>query len=127
MIVSKPFMTKARTAGIAGVLALILLVGALLGADAYADDRASEGAGEITRGLSDNNSAQSALVLPGSEDSFVFKDCGGFLGIISSDGTSYITDISVAGLRAADRALLAEGIEVHGAAEYTRLMEDFGS
>jgi hypothetical protein len=119
-------ISKVRSAGTAGVLALILLVGAALGAEAYTNSKSGGVSGSGVQSVS-SGSSESAAVLTGKEDTYIFKDCGGYVGIVDSSGGQVITDISVAGLRAADRALLVEGIEVRGIAELTRLMEDLGS
>lgn len=65
-----------------------------------------------------------------ADTAFVLRDCGGYIGIYSSMSASSpesVTNISTAGLRAADRKLLEKGIPVSGRDELLTLLEDFGS
>ena len=70
--------------------------------------------------------------LEGREDSaeFFLRPCDGFVAVYSGRREKTpvsVTDIELANLRGADRALLQKGIPVENRRELLRLLEDLGS
>ena len=61
---------------------------------------------------------------------YFLKNCDGFVAVYRSTkgrAPESVTAIEIAGLRAADRAMLERGIPVSDRQELLELLEDFGS
>ena len=74
-------------------------------------------------------SYQAAAVSKADDEAYIIKERDGLVAVYSLPGGELAaeTDISVSGLRAKDRALLAVGIEAENYNEVLLLLEDLGS